>query len=233
MTHILLLDSSSEACSVALLKKNQKLSKFKIAPRQHAKLILPMVDELLQQSQLELSQLDAIACHLGPGTFTGIRVAVSAAQGLAYAAGLPAIGLSTLANLAIQGWQKTANNTWLACIDARMQEVYFAAFRVHSASEPELIIEQQVIKPQAINFKQLLNELAEPADEIGLVGNGWAAYAEDFFNQATLLNKQNYLPDIYPDAVDSLDYAKALFEQQQLLKPQELQPVYLRNKVVG
>ena len=90
MLKILAVDTSSDACSAALLSGNKSLERFVVAKQQHSKLILPMVHELLAEAQLVLKQLDAIAFGCGPGSFTGVRIAASIVQGLAFAANLPA-----------------------------------------------------------------------------------------------------------------------------------------------
>ncbi len=82
MAKFLSIDASTEACSVALQNGDEITERYQLAPRQHANLLLPMVEELLAESQLSINQLDALACQVGPGAFTGIRIAVSGAQGL-------------------------------------------------------------------------------------------------------------------------------------------------------
>lgn len=242
MPRILVIDASSEACSVALLNQGDRSGDYAISPRQHAKLILPMVEKLLAQAELDLKQLDAIACHVGPGTFTGIRIAVSAVQGLSYGANLPAISLSSLANLAIQGWAETGQNFWLCSLDARMQEVYFAAFHVDAGGRITLLSEQQVSKPELIDFTETLTNVrtnsrqaqieGSPSElsEFGLIGNGWQVYESEFF-QGDKIPDQQLITDIYPNAYYSLEYAKQKLEEGSQLKPEALQPLYLRNDV--
>ena len=265
MTRILSIDASTEACSVALLNQGEKTQRYQIAPQQHAKLLLPMVDELLTESALSLNQLDAIACHVGPGAFTGIRIAVSAAQGLAYGANLPTIAISSLTNMALMGFAKTGKPHWLCAIDARMQEVYFSAVSVNASNEVTLAYfsesqekAKEIVSPaEAIDFERVdfgtvdfesngferkddNTNNAALIDNIGLVGSGWQAYESAFFEQKSLnstkishqaLNKTHLIEDLYPQAQYSLDYAEALFKKNQWLKPEELQPVYVRNPV--
>ena len=122
---LLAIDSSTEACSVALKYKYDVLERFEIAPKQHTKLILPFVDELLLEAGLSLADLDAIAFTAGPGSFTGLRITASIVQALAYAADLPVVPVSTLATIA-QGVfsQLDTELPILVAMDARMQQVY-------------------------------------------------------------------------------------------------------------
>ncbi len=117
---ILLLDTSTFACSAALMIDEHITAHFEIAPRQHARLILPMIDKLLSDAELSLSNLDGIAFCQGPGSFTGIRLAASVVQGLAYGANLPVIPISTLAAMALGAYRKYGVQCVLSALDAKM-----------------------------------------------------------------------------------------------------------------
>ena len=106
MPTLLALDASSTACSCALIRDQLIVQRFEIAPREHTRLLLPMVDEVLAEAGVSLGQLDAIAYGQGPGSFTGLRIAAGVAQGLAYGADLPLMGVSTLEALARESRQK-------------------------------------------------------------------------------------------------------------------------------
>ena len=97
---ILAIDTATEACSVSLNIDGSSQEIFEVIPRQHTERVLPMVDELLSSASLDLSQIDAVAFDCGPGSFTGVRVGTSVAQGLAFSHDLPVIGVSSLAALA-------------------------------------------------------------------------------------------------------------------------------------
>lgn len=121
---LLAIETSTEACSVALYVDGEIAERHELAPRRHTQLVLPWADELLAHAGLAKSQLDAIAVGRGPGAFTGVRLAIALAQGLALALDRPVLPVSTLATLAMQGQGPRV----LAAIDARMGEVYLGAF---------------------------------------------------------------------------------------------------------
>ena len=122
---LLAFETATEACSVAVWVDGEVCERFEIAPRRHAELALPWADEMLAQAGVARTALDAIAVGRGPGAFTGVRLAIALAQGVALALDRPIVPVSTLAALALQARAPRV----LAAIDARMGEVYAAAFR--------------------------------------------------------------------------------------------------------
>ena len=139
MSVILAIETSTPACSVALTIDGVLLEDFRLAPRQHNDLILPMVDQLLTQANIHLKDLDAIAFGKGPGSFTGLRIAAGVVQGLAYGADLPVIGISTLEAMALEAFQKYHKDYWLAALDARMGEVYIGGYKVLQSDQGMVI----------------------------------------------------------------------------------------------
>ena len=121
---ILAIESSSEAVSVALMVGDECLSRHEVAPRKHAELLLPFMEDLLKQADLSLGQLDALAFGCGPGAFTGIRIATGVIQGVAFAADLPVLPVSTLATIAQGVKREEGKDKVIAAIDARMEEIY-------------------------------------------------------------------------------------------------------------
>ncbi|WP_444994010.1 tRNA (adenosine(37)-N6)-threonylcarbamoyltransferase complex dimerization subunit type 1 TsaB [Aliikangiella sp. IMCC44359] len=226
MTKLLSIDASTEACSVALLNGEQVTERYQIAPREHAQLLLPMVDSLLSESGIVLSQLDAIACNVGPGAFTGIRIAVSVAQGLSFAADLPAIAISSLANLAQQAFDSSDVEVCWPAIDARMQEVYLGHFVLNQQGFPETLTPEQVIAPELINFKQMSER---HSSKVITIGSGWSAYPQQLKTGSQYI--LGCLDDKYPRASASFVMASNFFKAGLLLKSEELQPTYLRNNV--
>ncbi len=233
MSKILCIDASTEAFSVALLNGHEVTEEYQLAPRQHAQLILPTVQKLLQQSDILLNQVDAIACHVGPGAFTGIRIAVSVAQGLAYGANKPTIALSSLANLANQAFREQSKDYCLCAIDARMNEVYFAAFQRGKNDLGQVLAPESVIPPEAVDFAGYQESIA--ANNLAMTGSGWEAYNDQFNWSSELQNQivQNdlILKEQFPRASASLKQADLMYIQGNLLSPEALQPSYLRNNV--
>ena len=124
---VLALDAATEACSVALEVDGQMIERTHLAGKAHSETILNMVSELLAEAGLQLRALDGIAASIGPGAFTGVRISVAVAQGLAFGAGVPVVALSTLEALALQALELPLPRA-LSCLDARMGEVYWGCF---------------------------------------------------------------------------------------------------------
>lgn len=145
---ILALDASTEACSAAVIVNQQVVAnEYEVAPRQHTQKLLPQVDQVLSNANLTLGDIDAIAFAQGPGAFTGVRIATATAQGLAQAQNLPLIGVSTLAALAWLLLNKSpVGRKVMAVLDARMSEVYCAAFE-RTESGLAVLSEEQVCAP--------------------------------------------------------------------------------------
>ena len=170
--NLLAIETATEACSVAVLVGGQVRERFAIAPRRHAELVLPWAEELLAEAGIARSALDAIAVGRGPGAFTGVRLAIALAQGIALALDRPLLPVSTLAVLAAQG----PDGPVLAALDARMGEVYLGAFQVQGgdviALAPENVgTPHTIAMPQAADLARLAAKAhargeAIPADRI-------------------------------------------------------------------
>ena len=217
---LLAFDTSTEACSAALLDDGEINSQFEVAPRRHTELILPMIDQLLAGGECRLSDLDAIAFGRGPGAFTGVRIAAGIAQGLAFSSDLPVIPVSSLATLA----QAVTNNADFiaAAIDARMHEVYFGLYK--SGEVVTLVDEERVIAPDEISIDNITGCYG--------AGSGWITY-ESILKNRLGDRLQGYEGARYPDAKAMLAIAVQEFRNGNLHKPEEAIPVYLRDKVTG
>lgn len=220
MSHILAIEASTQAGSVALSYADRVQSLYDDSPRNHTHTLLPFVDQLLQQEGVSLQQLDAIAFAQGPGSFTGLRLAVGLAQGLAYSARLPLIAVPTLealAQAAVRQNIAVEGDVIVVCLDARMGEVYHAAFLVAQAGFQPLI-QNELIMPE---------QWSAIDGRLVLVGDGVDLLSQSpHYEQVDIKYQQ---ANHFPHAQDVLMLAQSLFKQGKLLQPHEAEPVYLRD----
>lgn len=218
---ILALDTATEACSAALLDGETLLTRSELVVRGHAERLLPMVDELLRERGIDLAALDAIAFGRGPGAFTGVRIAVSIAQGLSLGTGLPLVPVSDLWALAAASLVRSpAADHALVCLDARMGEVYWG-LACRSDADSTLLGEGLAV-PDAV-----------PEPPIGArvvaAGHGWSAYPR----LADRLGKRlvGSWPELLPDAGTIARLAVGELRLGRGVGPEAAEPVYLRNDV--
>lgn len=213
---LLALDTSSNACSVALMVGEDVLLKHEVI-QQQANVILFLIEELLSLKKLKLNQLDAIAFGCGPGSFTGLRVAASVVQGLAYAASLPVIAVSSLAVLAQTVYDEIGRENIAVAVDARMQEVYWGFYQAQE-NLMRLSGKEQVIPPSLVVFPQDIKTYG--------VGNGWDIYQDQFPFKPSKIDAK-----ALPKASSMLALAKQKYLCKEWLAPAEAVPVYLRDNV--
>jgi tRNA threonylcarbamoyladenosine biosynthesis protein TsaB len=223
MTVILALDTSTEACSCALAIDGVIHERYVVAPQQHAALILPAIDALLREHKLSVDQVDAVAWGRGPGSFTGLRIAAGVTQGLAFAADRPVVPVSTLAALALDAWLATRQEYVLACLDARIDEVYWGLFEIRDGL-PVAIGDEQLCKPEALPA-----ECLRCAEHWVAAGNGLAYAAR--FPAAVMARVDQSLPELLPRAGHIATIATAAFKRNDTVAADEVRPVYLRDKV--
>jgi tRNA threonylcarbamoyladenosine biosynthesis protein TsaB len=223
MAVILALDTSTEACSCALAIDGIVHESYVVAPRQHAALILGSIDTLLRAQNLSFDDVDAVAWGRGPGSFTGLRIAAGVTQGIAFAADLPVISVSTLASLALDAWLATGQSRILACLDARIDEVYWGLFDIQDGL-PVCVGDERLCKPEAIP-----DDTLDGAADWVAAGNG-LVYASRF-PSAVLGQVKTSLPDLLPRAGHMATIATAAFARQEWSAAEEVRPVYLRDKV--
>ena len=216
--NLLAFDTSTEACAVGLSAGGVHAGRFGLTPRRHTDCVLPWCDALLAQAGLAKSDLQAIAVGIGPGAFTGVRLGVSLAQGMALALGLPVVPVSTLAAIA----QAQPHDGPIAVVmDARMGECYVGFYRKRDGVATALAPERLLAPEDAV--------LPADGDWIG-AGSGFSAYAAR-------------LPAAFRAAMQRID-AEALPQPAALLAlgeyglraglavaPQRIEPTYLRDKV--
>ena len=226
---LLALDTATEACSVALLHGGEKTHLAQFAQREHTKHILPMVDEILAQAGITLSQVDALVFGRGPGSFTGVRIGAGIAQGLAFGADLPVIPVSNLAAMAQAAYVQYQAENVLTAIDARMNEVYFAQWQAQKVRSDfgEFLDWQPIIAEQVCSPSNVIEQVVQQHHEnIVLAGTGWAAYPE--LNDANL-GKATEIT--LPSALYMLDLALPKWFAGETISPLEIEPIYLRNEV--
>ena len=146
---ILALDTSTEACSVALLLDGDVRMRFQLTERSHAELVLPMIEGLLEEAAVTLADIDGLAFGRGPGAFTGLRIACGVVQGLALGANLPVVPVSSLAAVAEQV-PVGAGEAVLICNDARMGEVYWCAYRCEVDGTLTPLTDEAVSPPDGV-----------------------------------------------------------------------------------
>lgn len=212
---VLAIDTATEMCSVALSVSGELRSIEVLAANRHSSIVLGMVDDLLDEAGLKLNQLDLLVNDVGPGSFTGIRIGMGVAQGLAYGSDLPLLGINALSTLA-----KAAGDTGhdvLAMIDARMGQIYWGHFSFQ-AGMPLLQGELHLSKPAG---------LLDISCPLHVIGSGWDSYAEPLSDMLTIARVS---AERFPLASDVL--ALGLNQPESTwVSAGSLMPVYLRNEV--
>ena len=219
--NILALDTSTEACSVALSVMDELRVDFRIMPRGHARHILAMVDAVLAEAGLTPADLDVVAYGRGPGSFTGVRIGTGVAQGIAFGADLPVAPVSSLAALAQGAVRRHGANRILAAIDARMGEIYWAGFEVDQEGLVREVLAEAVSPPEL---------LAAGNGSWWGVGTGWGAYADVLAERLpkSIVGQDS---DRLPSAEDMLPLARQAAREGRLVSASQATPTYLRNRV--
>lgn len=221
---ILALDTATEACSVALLSTGCTFERSEIAQQKHALRILPLIDEVLNAADIALHQLDALAFGCGPGSFTGMRIATSVAQGLAYGATLPVIGVSTLATLA-QGAERMTNaQQVLVAVDARMGEVYWAEYYRDATNGWQTLDGEHVLLPE-----QACARMQRLSGAWAIAGSGWQAYPQLYTGHTLTL--ATAITPLLPHAVDILPFAIRAVKAGNVVTAEQVTVSYLRNDI--
>jgi tRNA threonylcarbamoyladenosine biosynthesis protein TsaB len=219
---LLALETATDACSAALWIDGAILGRYRLAPREHARIILPMCEELLLEAGIELADLGGIGVGCGPGSFTGVRIACSAAQGLAYSLGLPVAPVSTLAALAQGVMEEKGADRVLAALDARMGEVYLGIFERDPDGCARAVDDEQLAKPETLR-------LPFEGQWHG-AGDAWKRYGDDLrarLDSVLMSVEENRLPD----ARHVARLAAAMFRQGKAVPAEQALPVYLRERV--
>jgi tRNA threonylcarbamoyladenosine biosynthesis protein TsaB len=216
--NLLGFETSSALGSVALATPRGLLVREIATPREQTERILALTDELLAEAGITLAQLDGIAFGQGPGSFTGLRVSVAVAQGLAAVTGVPLLPVSSLACLAQRAWREHRCERGIVCVDAHMGEVYWAEFTVEEGMAGVVGAER----------------LGPPADVAALLGEGWYAVGNGFAAHAEALAATaravaRVLPGLVPSAEDLFLKARRDLAAGRGVAATAARPVYLRE----
>jgi tRNA threonylcarbamoyladenosine biosynthesis protein TsaB len=218
---LLAIDSSTEACSVALLNGEELHQQFLLTPREHTQRLLPMVDEVLADAGISLQQLNAIAFGRGPGSFTGLRICLGAVQGLAFGADLPVVPVSSLMALAQTAFDQNkveADQQVLAAIDARMDEVYWQQCKFEQGLAVA-VSEEKLSAPEAVAVN-------EAAQQVFGAGSGW-----DYQSRMPEQNVICYDNQVLPAAAAVVKLAQRDFAAGNYCRADQALPTYLRDEV--
>ena len=219
--NILALETSADACSVAVYSERVLVERHEVAPRRHTELIFALIDEALEEARIDRKAIDLVAFGRGPGSFTGVRIAASVAQGIAFAHDLPVAPVSTLFALAAGAARLFDAAKVVTVTDARRKEIYTAAYELNEdLSSTRVVDAERVIAPE--DFR-----LPATADWVA-VGNGWKEY-ENRFAPAMIPPRRPDLP--HPRARDVARIAAIMYESGQSVAPRDALPVYLRKGV--
>ncbi len=216
------IDTVTESCSVALFDGSEIVQQKEIQPGGHSQLVLGMVHRALADSELALGRLDAIVVDTGPGSFTGVRIGLGVAQGLAYGANLPVIGVSSLETMALS----VDYGIVAPAIDARMKQIYCAVYDVRASGRPT-----RMLAP-CVSFPDKIGTQLERA-EYG-VGSGWDIYADVILgrseNRSMNVRPVKIRYQVFPEAIQGIRLAQRIGIEE-AVDPRQLEATYIRNKV--
>jgi tRNA threonylcarbamoyladenosine biosynthesis protein TsaB len=221
---LLALETATDYCSVAVKVQDQIFSQVIQCHNQHAAKILTMIDDVLNDAHINIQQLDAIAFGAGPGSFTGVRIATSVAQGIAFGITKPVIPISTLQIIAQHAYQQFHIERALVALDARMQQIYCGEYVLDKDGLMQLYGTQSVMDPAKVILSQEMQ-----TNGCG-VGNGWFVYGE-LLQQATGFSIERIHADVAPLASAALAIATMDFLQGRVIEAAHALPVYLRDNV--
>lgn len=222
MSIILAIDAAADGCSVALQSGADTFSRYTDAPRAHSKVLYPMLDEVLGEAGVNKHQLQGVAFGMGPGSFTGIRIAAATAQGLGFALGIPLLPVSSLQGMAQQTFMQQGAEKVFTILDARMNELYFGLYAYEASTGLMVALQQDCIDGIAAS------PWADLPAPLSGAGNGWLM--GDALAPAVRAAVIQEFPAILPHARYLLPAANAMFAAGQGMAPEEIELVYLREQ---
>jgi len=220
---LLALDTSSLACSVALQIDGEIFDRHEEQAREHTRLLVPMIRKVLGQGSVALSKLDAIVLGNGPGSFIGMRIAASVAQGLAFGAGLRIVPVSSLLAIAAEVMADEGTRHVAVCQDAHMNEVYLGLYGRDDDGLPV------TVGAERLHGQGPIGELQNEPGRFTSAGHGWQRYPDLLAANKGLLAATSTVQ--HPTARFLLPSGRALLESGEAVEPQELVPAYLRQTV--
>jgi len=223
---LLAVDTATEACSAALWLDGAVVARSEYAGRSHTQRLLPMVHGLIADAGIAFTDLDGLVCGAGPGSFAGIRIGIGYIKGLALALDRPTVPVSSLAMLALQAIDSGADIV-LPAVDARMDEVYFGAYR-RDGDGVIALMPDRVAAPSDVGVWPISG--ADPDARDDGVGTGWGRY-EATLRASFGLTVVSVDPDALPDARSALKLAISRFERGDIVSAEALEPSYLRDRV--
>ncbi len=232
---LLAFDTSTDACSVALLVNDEIRLDHRIASQQQSRLLLPMIDAMMAEAGLRATDLDGLVYGRGPGSFTGVRIAIAAAQGIAFGADIGVYGVSTLHCIAQGCHREFADSTIHVAVDARMSEVYYASFGQAELCDGVSFIqpmsEEFIDSPEKLMSREDSNAVERHvADKITLAGSGYDAYLGND-QRSGCHRRYQYRSLRLPSANDCINLARKPFRSGLFGPAETASPVYLRNRV--
>jgi tRNA threonylcarbamoyladenosine biosynthesis protein TsaB len=218
---LLAVETSTEACSAALFIDGDIKERFELAPKEHTRLILPLIDSLMADAGLKPQQLDALAFSRGPGSFTGVRIATGVIQGIALGVDLPVVPVSTLAAIAQDFFDNNESDVVFVAMDARMDEIFWGVYKRDAQGYAELIGDEAVTPAGAVEFPDLAG--------VG-IGSGWGVYPQELTTRLAG-RVSHYKAELLPRAGAIAQLGARGFEQGLAVAVEQAMPVYLRDKV--
>lgn len=218
--NVLALDTSTVACSVALRYGTEVRMRHEEQPREHTRLLLPMITGLLADAGLDMAELDAVVLGNGPGSFIGLRIAASVAQGICFGTGAALVPVSSLATVAVAALRASDGRAVVVAQDAHMQEVYLAAYDTEADGA------LRELWPASL---QPAAQLAKTLDGAFAAGAGWQRYPDLLDANRHWLGGQTGI--LFPRADDLLQLGIAAWRAGHAVAPERLEPGYLREQV--
>ncbi|MCB1743819.1 MAG: tRNA (adenosine(37)-N6)-threonylcarbamoyltransferase complex dimerization subunit type 1 TsaB [Gammaproteobacteria bacterium] len=243
---LLAVDTSSDACSVAVSSEDgQVLELHEVCPRRHSERLLPMIDALLADAGLRPTELDGLVLGAGPGSFTGVRLGTAAVQGLAWSLDKPVVCISSLAATAhavARELHDAGHAMDLLCVamDARMGEVYFAAYKpgsavtvtpgggaVEAGPQPGL----SVLRSECVSVPERLDPLPDRSSGLRVaIGSGWSMHGASL-RASLMIEPDRLFESALPHAFDLVLLGQQAWRSGQVRAAAEVHPLYLRNEV--